>query len=65
MRVSSSIHVSANGIILFFLWLSGIPLCIYTPHLPSPIVCRWTFGCFHVLAIVNSAAMSMRVYASF
>ena len=29
-RVSSSIHVTANGIILFFLWLSRIPLCIYT-----------------------------------
>ena len=29
-RVSSSIHVAANGIILFFLWLSSIPLCTYT-----------------------------------
>ena len=28
--VSSSIHVAANGIIVFFLWLSNIPLCIYT-----------------------------------
>ena len=26
MIISSSIHVATNGIILFFLWLSGIPL---------------------------------------
>ena len=30
MRFSSSIHVAANGIMSFFLWLSSIPLCIYT-----------------------------------
>ena len=44
MRISSSIHVAANGIILFFLWLSSIPLCVYIPHLPNPITCQWTFG---------------------
>ena len=31
--ISRSIHVAANGIILFFLWLSNIPLCIYVSHL--------------------------------
>ena len=30
MRFSSSIHVAANGIMAFFLWLSSIALCIYT-----------------------------------
>ena len=30
MRVSSSIHVAANGIIFSFLWLSCIPLCTCT-----------------------------------
>ena len=30
MRVSNSIHGAANVIILFFLWLSSIPLCICT-----------------------------------
>ena len=28
--ISRSIHVTANGINTFFLWLSNIPLCIYT-----------------------------------
>ena len=30
MIISRSIHVAANGIISFFLWLSNIPVCIYT-----------------------------------
>ena len=29
MVISGSIHIAANGIILFFLWPSNIPLCIY------------------------------------
>ena len=29
MRISSSIHVAANGIILFFFMPSSIPLCVY------------------------------------
>ena len=32
MRISSCNHVATNGIILFFLWRSSIPLCIYVPH---------------------------------
>ena len=28
MIISRSIHVAANGIISFFLWLSSIPLCV-------------------------------------
>ena len=65
MRVSSSIHVAANGIILFFFMLSSIPLCIYTPHHLNPIICDGHSGCFHILAIVNSAAMNMWVHVSF
>ena len=30
MTISMSIHVVANAIILFFLWLSDIPLCLST-----------------------------------
>ena len=28
-------------------------LCLY------PFLCQWTLGCFHVLALVNSAAVNM------
>ena len=39
-----------------FLWLSSSPLCICTNgHL----------GCFHVLAIVNSASVNIGVHVSF
>ena len=38
--------------------------CIYLPHLLYPFLCRWT-GCFHVWAIANSAAMNIKVQASF
>ena len=44
--------------VLFFLWLSNIPLCIHSSvsgHL----------GGFHALTIVNSAAMNVGVHASF
>ena len=39
-----------------FLWLSNIPPHIGT-NLLYPLFCQWTFRCFHVLAILNSAAM--------
>ena len=39
MRISKSIHVAANGIISFFLWLSNIPLyiCIISLSIYLPI----------------------------
>ena len=35
---------------------------IYVPHLLYPFIYWWTFKCFHVLAIVNSAAFSIRLH---
>ena len=46
-----------------FLWLSSIPLCIYTTS--SLSIHHGHLGCFHVLAIVNSAAMNIGVHVSF
>ena len=55
--ISRSIHVAANGIILFLLWLSSIPF--------HPFIWQWTFRCFHALAIVNSAAVNIMMHVLF
>ena len=49
-----------------FLWLSNIPLCICTTS--SLSICLsmgMSIGCFHDLAIVNSAAVNVGVHVSF
>ena len=38
---------------------------IHVPQLLYPFICQWTWGCFHVLAIVNIAAMNNGVHVSF
>ena len=64
MIISRSIHVAANGSILFyFLCLSNIPLSMYTTS--SLSIRRWTSRFFHVLAIVNRAVINIHMHASF
>ena len=44
-----------------FLWLSSIPLYVYTASFfQTPI--KGCFGYFHVLVFINNAAMSIRVH---
>ena len=57
-----SIHVAADGKILFFLWLSSIPLCVI-----------YVYGIFlihssshgHLLVIINTTAMNIGVRVFF
>ena len=68
MIISRSIHVAANGLFYSFVWLSNIPLCVGVymciPHLFYPFISGHS-GCFHVLAIVPSAAVNIGVHRSF
>ena len=56
----SFIHVVAEAGFPLFLLLNNIPLCIYIPHILY-FSMNGQFGCFHVLAIINNAAMNMDV----
>ena len=47
-----------------FLWLSSIPLCIYSTSF-YPFICWWRSRCFRVLDIVKRAAMNIRVHVPF
>ena len=58
--ISRSIHVAANGIISFFLWLSNIPLYI-VPHHLYLFLCQWTFSLRPCLC----ATMNIGVHVSF
>ena len=65
--VSRSIRAAANGIVLPFLMAEQHPVALlYTHHtffIHLPV--DGHLDCFHVLAVVNSAAVNIRVHVSF
>ena len=65
MTVSRSNHTSINDPILFLLWLSNIPLYIYTTSFFIHSSVDLHLSCFCVLVIVNSAPVSIGVHMPF
>ena len=65
MIISRSVCVVANGIISFFLWLSNIPLYQINNIFFIHSSVDGHLGFFHVLAVVNSAAMNIEEHVSF
>ena len=64
MIISRFIHVAANGIILFTVGLI-IFRCTCLLDLLYPSSADGHLGCFHVLAVVDSAVMNIGVHVSY
>ena len=62
MIISRSTHVAAEGIPSFCFTADNTLLCVCAPSL-SPA--GGHSGCFHVLAMVNSAARNIEMQVSF
>ena len=63
MIISRSIHVAANAIISFLLMVEQYSI-VYMYHIFIHSFADRHLGCFHVLAIVNSAAVNIQVHVS-
>ena len=64
MMISRYIHVAANGIVSFFSMSEKYIVYMYHLFLIHLSV-NGHLRCFHVLAIINSAAMNTGVHVSF
>ena len=64
MIISRSINVSAMALFHSFFYSWVILHYIFVSHLLYPFIC-WNLGCFHVLAIINSATVNIGMLVFF
>ena len=62
MRISSCVHVAASGIISFFFFMAEWYSIVYMDHILIQSSVNTHLGFFHVMAIVNSAAMNALLF---